>query len=86
MILRQKLQMMLILLLTFFAFASYSQGTTGWLQWLTVVLLFTFMLVFDLMFTNEHNFIFDPDAENWRRKMVSSSSIAVVVAIVFYVS
>jgi hypothetical protein len=41
-----------------------------WLQWLTAFVMVAFLLVFDLAFTNDSSFLFDPDAENWRRKMV----------------
>jgi hypothetical protein len=70
--LRQKLQIFLILLLTLFTFASYHEGSggTGWLQWLSVLSIFLFVFVFDLFFTNDSMFIFDPSADNWRRKTV----------------
>lgn len=73
--LRQKSQVTLLLFLTLLAFASYHQGTgsTVWLQWLTAATLLFFALVFDLAFTNDAHFIFDPDAENWRRKTVRVS-------------
>lgn len=71
MIARQKLQVCLLILFIFFAFASYDPLTVTWLQWLTVSTFLTFMLVFDCAFTNESMFIFDPDANNWRRKTVS---------------
>ena len=29
--------------------------------------------MFDVAFTNESSFMFDPDADNWRRKTVSLS-------------
>jgi hypothetical protein len=69
---RQKIQVLLLLLLTFFAFASYheSNGGTGWLQWTSLVAIFFFVFIFDLMFTSQSMFVFDPDAENWRRKTV----------------
>jgi hypothetical protein len=72
--LRQKLQIVILLALILFCFASYHEGTgsTVWLQWLTVITLMAFMLVFDLAFTNESQFLFDPDADNWRRKTVSA--------------
>ena len=71
--LRQRIQIVIILLLILFTFASYHKGTgsTVWLQWLTVLWMAAFMFVFDLAFTNDSQFIFDPDAENWRRKTVS---------------
>jgi predicted permease len=68
--LRQKLQVILLLFLILVTFASYHQGSTAWLQWLTVVSLLFFAFVFDLLFTTDAHFIFDPDAENWRRKTV----------------
>ena len=72
MILRQKLQMVLMILLTFLTFATYHQGTGGvmWLQYLSILSIMAFLLIFDLGFTNDMNFIFDPDADNWRRKVV----------------
>jgi hypothetical protein len=68
--LRQRLQVLLILLFTFFAFASYhpDTGSTAWMQWGTVVVILFFTFVFDLAFTDDSNFLFDPDADNWRRK------------------
>jgi hypothetical protein len=71
--LRQKIQVILLIILIMFTFASYHEGTggTAWLQWLSVVSILVFMFFFDLAFTNDSNFIFDPDAENWRRKTVS---------------
>jgi hypothetical protein len=72
MLFRQKLQVVILLWLTLLAFASYHPGTGGvaWLQWLTVISIFVFLFIFDLMFTNDSQFIFDPDADNWRRKVV----------------
>jgi len=66
--LRQKLQIGLLIFFTLVAFASYHEGSTLWLQWLMLLWILAFTLVFDVVFTNESNFIFDPDAENWRRK------------------
>ena len=61
-----------MIFLTFLTFAAYHEGTGSvvWLQWLSVLAIMAFLLIFDLGFTNEHSFIFDPDAENWRRKVV----------------
>jgi hypothetical protein len=73
--LRQKLQTILLLFLILVTFASYHQGSTAWLQWLTVVSLLFFAFVFDLLFTSDAHFIFDPDAENWRRKTVRVLSV-----------
>ena len=70
--LRQKIQICLMLFLLLLTFASYHPGTGGvvWLQWLSVLAIMAFLFIFDLGFTNEHSFIFDPDADNWRRKVV----------------
>ena len=68
--LRQKIQTILVLVLILFTFASYTEGGTAWLQWLTALTLLSFMFSFDLIFSNDSQFIFDPDAENWRRKTV----------------
>ena len=70
--LRQKLQVLILLLLSLFAFASYHQGTGGvaWLQYLSVLAIMAFTFIFDMAFTNDSQFIFDPDADNWRRKVV----------------
>jgi hypothetical protein len=70
--LRQKIQIILLIFLILFAFASYHEGSgsTIWLQWLAIIAIMTYMFIFDIAFTNESSFIFDPDAENWRRKTV----------------
>lgn len=67
---RQKLTLFLVIFFTFVAFASYHQGTgsTAWIQWATVVTILFYSWVFDLSFSDNSNFIFDPDADNWRRK------------------
>jgi hypothetical protein len=67
---RQRITTALLLFLILVTFASYSQGSVVWLQWLTVVALVFFSLSFDLLFTSDSSFIFDPDADNWRRKTV----------------
>eukprot|EP00568_Trieres_chinensis_P003622 CAMPEP_0183309000 /NCGR_PEP_ID=MMETSP0160_2-20130417/23425_1 /TAXON_ID=2839 ORGANISM="Odontella Sinensis, Strain Grunow 1884" /NCGR_SAMPLE_ID=MMETSP0160_2 /ASSEMBLY_ACC=CAM_ASM_000250 /LENGTH=76 /DNA_ID=CAMNT_0025472933 /DNA_START=56 /DNA_END=286 /DNA_ORIENTATION=- len=70
MVFRQKLNLFLIVLFSFIAFASYhgGDGSTAWLQWLTVVVFLLSTYVFDWAFTDESSFLFDPDADNWRRK------------------
>lgn len=69
---RQKLTVAIMLWLTLLAFASYHEGTgsTAWLQFLSVLSIFFFLFVFDVSFTDESSFLFDPDADNWRRKVV----------------
>jgi len=68
--LRQRIQVLLILFFTLIAFASYhpNTGSTAWMQWATLVVMLFFSFVFDLAFTDDSNFLFDPDADNWRRK------------------
>ena len=68
MIIRQKIQVVALLFFSLVAFASYHEGSTVWLQWLTLLSMLSFMLIFDVAFMNESMFIFDPDADNWRRK------------------
>jgi general stress protein CsbA len=70
--LRQKIQIVILLILILFTFASYHEGSgsTVWLQWLTVVSIAAYVFLFDVAFTNDSQFLFDPDAENWRRKTV----------------
>mmetsp|Transcript_28949 Transcript_28949/g.37298 ORF Transcript_28949/g.37298 Transcript_28949/m.37298 type:complete len:80 (-) Transcript_28949:411-650(-) len=67
---RHRVELTLMLFLSFVAFASYHKGTgsTAWLQWLTIVVFIFFGYVFDVAFTNSSMFMFDPDADNWRRK------------------
>ena len=67
---RGRVTVSLMIFLSFVAFASYHKGTgsTAWLQWLTLVIFLFFGYVFDSMFTNAGSFMFDPDADNWRRK------------------
>jgi hypothetical protein len=68
--LRQRTLATLIIFFTFIAFASYHPGTgsVAWLQWTTLVVVLFFTLSFDMSFTDDSNFLFDPDADNWRRK------------------
>jgi len=68
--LRQRIEVALLLFLVLLTFASYHEGSTLWLQWLTVAVFVVFTMFFDCAFTNDSSFIFDPDAENWRRKTV----------------
>jgi hypothetical protein len=72
MIFRQKLQVTILLFLALLAFASYHPGTGGvaWLQYLALICILIFLFIFDMAFTNDSQFIFDPDADNWRRKVV----------------
>jgi hypothetical protein len=67
---RQKIEAFLIVLFSFIAFAAYHEGTgsTAWIQWLTVVVLLFYTFVFDMSFSGDSTFVFDPDADNWRRK------------------
>ena len=68
--LRHRVTLTLMLFLSIVAFASYHKGTgsTAWLQWLSLVIFLFFGHVFDRLFTNAGMFMFDPDADNWRRK------------------
>jgi hypothetical protein len=75
---RQKINILLILFLILVTFASYHEGSTLWLQWLTVLTIFVYLLFFDMAFTNDSQFIFDPDAENWRRKTVRTRMLCQV--------
>ena len=67
---RQQIQAILIVVVAFLAFASYHAGTgnTGWIQWTTLDVMLLFSWIFDLSFTDDSSFLFDPDADNWRRK------------------
>ncbi|KAL3785494.1 hypothetical protein ACHAWO_013434 [Cyclotella atomus] len=67
---RPKVTRALILFLSFIAFASYHKGTgsTAWLQWMTLIIFLVMGHVFDVAFTADNTFVFDPDADNWRRK------------------
>eukprot|EP00519_Triparma_laevis_P010796 CAMPEP_0182510840 /NCGR_PEP_ID=MMETSP1321-20130603/29450_1 /TAXON_ID=91990 /ORGANISM="Bolidomonas sp., Strain RCC1657" /LENGTH=73 /DNA_ID=CAMNT_0024717387 /DNA_START=68 /DNA_END=289 /DNA_ORIENTATION=- len=65
---RQSFTFLLLLLLILFAFMSSSSPTTLWMQWSVVVVLAFAALIFDVAFTDGKDFVFDPDADNWRRK------------------
>mmetsp|Transcript_22055 Transcript_22055/g.35865 ORF Transcript_22055/g.35865 Transcript_22055/m.35865 type:complete len:80 (+) Transcript_22055:151-390(+) len=67
---RHRIEISLILFLSLVAFASHHMGTgsTAWLQWTTIVIFLFFGYVFDVAFTDSNMFMFDPDADNWRRK------------------
>eukprot|EP00934_Nitzschia_sp_Nitz4_P002757 Nitzschia sp. Nitz4//scaffold169_size48518//4888//5240//NITZ4_007061-RA/size48518-snap-gene-0.47-mRNA-1//1//CDS//3329538355//2747//frame0 len=69
--LRQQLEIVIIIALIFLSFATYHEGTGGvaWIQFLSVLGIMFFVYLFDVAFTNESMFIFDPDADNWRRKV-----------------
>ena len=67
---RLNLQAALIVALAFLSFASYHEGTgsTAWIQYTTIAVILSFGYLFDVMFADDNSFIFDPDADNWRRK------------------
>jgi hypothetical protein len=65
---RHKLELLLLILFVTIAFASSSSPSTVWVQWTTLCVLIFFAFLFDVAFTDDSSFIFDPDAENWRRK------------------
>jgi len=66
---RQSIQVLALLFFTMLSFATYfGNGGTAWIQLLTVVVFLIATLSFDLIFSNDSNFLFDPDADNWRRK------------------
>eukprot|EP00579_Thalassiosira_antarctica_P006683 CAMPEP_0201884286 /NCGR_PEP_ID=MMETSP0902-20130614/16861_1 /ASSEMBLY_ACC=CAM_ASM_000551 /TAXON_ID=420261 /ORGANISM="Thalassiosira antarctica, Strain CCMP982" /LENGTH=79 /DNA_ID=CAMNT_0048413221 /DNA_START=98 /DNA_END=337 /DNA_ORIENTATION=+ len=69
-VLRHRITLALILFLSFVAFASFHKGTgsTAWLQWTTLIIFLVFGYIFDMAFTDSSMFMFDPDADNWRRK------------------
>lgn len=73
---RLNLQAAIIVVLAFLAFASYHEGTgsTAWLQYTSIATILAFGYLFDIMFTDNNSFIFDPDADNWRRKTEAASS------------
>eukprot|EP00635_Sarcinochrysidales_sp_CCMP3193_P008468 CAMPEP_0118889832 /NCGR_PEP_ID=MMETSP1166-20130328/571_1 /TAXON_ID=1104430 /ORGANISM="Chrysoreinhardia sp, Strain CCMP3193" /LENGTH=68 /DNA_ID=CAMNT_0006828429 /DNA_START=100 /DNA_END=306 /DNA_ORIENTATION=- len=61
---RHVLTACLIILFSFFAFAS----KVLWTQWTTVAIFAAIFLLFDLLFLNDAAFVFDPDPDNWRRR------------------
>ena len=74
---KQTIYVSLLIFLTFLAFASYHEGTgsTMWLQYTTVIIFVMFAYVFDKIFTSDMTFVFDPDADNWRRKTEAAGSM-----------
>eukprot|EP00814_Leptocylindrus_danicus_P008681 CAMPEP_0116024440 /NCGR_PEP_ID=MMETSP0321-20121206/12313_1 /TAXON_ID=163516 /ORGANISM="Leptocylindrus danicus var. danicus, Strain B650" /LENGTH=76 /DNA_ID=CAMNT_0003496161 /DNA_START=53 /DNA_END=283 /DNA_ORIENTATION=- len=70
MALRHRLELTLLGLFILFAFASYHEGTgsTLWIQWATIATFMVYIYVFDYFFTDDSKFVFDPDADNWRRR------------------
>ena len=65
---RHKMEIALLIFLIFIAFASAASPTTMWVQWTTLAVVVFFGLIFDMAFTDDSSFVFDPDADNWRRK------------------
>lgn len=55
----------LIVLFSFFAFAT----SLLWIQWTVLTVFIGFFLLFDLLFLDESAFVFDPDPDNWRRRV-----------------
>ena len=62
---RHMLMAALIILFSFCAFAS----KVLWIQWTTTAIFMGFFLLFDLMFLDASAFVFDPDPDNWRRRV-----------------
>lgn len=62
---RHVLMVFLIILFAFFASAS----KTLWTHWITATVFVGFFLLFDVLFLDDSSFIFDPDPENWRRRV-----------------
>jgi hypothetical protein len=45
--------------------------TYYYLPWTVLVIFLVFGLLFDVLFTAESSFVFDPDYDNWRRRVDS---------------
>ena len=46
-------------------------GNSYYLPWVTLVIFLMFGLLFDVMFTQDSTFMFDPNYDNWRRRVDS---------------
>ena len=65
---RHQFEIFLLVFFSIITYASYNDNTTTWLQWLTLTILIFFSFIFDVSFSDSSSFLFDPDADNWRRK------------------
>ncbi|KAE8903681.1 hypothetical protein PF005_g15117 [Phytophthora fragariae] len=63
-VLRQKLQLLIIV---FFIFVAFAASDAAWMPWATLVIFLVMLLMTDLLFLNESDFKFDPDYKNWAR-------------------
>jgi hypothetical protein len=51
--------------------AGVVEETYYYLPWTVLVIFLVFALIFDVLFTAESSFVFDPNYDNWRRRVDS---------------
>lgn len=61
----------MVFLIILFCFCSAASSQL-WAQWLVAVIFVGVMLLVDLIFLDDSSFIFDPDPDNWRRRVERS--------------
>ena len=69
---RQYTWVFFIIFFTFLAFGGgVVEDTYHFIPYLVVVIFLGFGLLFDVLFTAESSFVFDPSYDNWQRRVDS---------------
>jgi len=62
-----------LILIVVFTFIAFAAGTVDdyyyYIPWTTVVVFFFFGFLFDVLFMSDAQFLFDPNYENWKRRI-----------------
>ena len=68
---RQQFELLLILLTSVLIFLTYSPSDPRyfWMYWCTLLVFLVFGYLLDMMFSADMAFVFDPNPDNWRRKV-----------------
>ncbi len=66
----QSILRVLLVLSAAMIYATYtpSDPIYFWMYWCTIFVFLSFGYLIDVMFNDQMSFIFDPNADNWRRK------------------
>lgn len=68
---RHQFELTLIVLSIIMIFLTYSPSDPRyfWTYWCTIFVFLTFAYIIDMMFSADLSFVFDPNPDNWRRKV-----------------
>ena len=67
----QSILRILLVLAAAMCYATYtpSDPIYFWMYWATIFVFLAFGYLIDVMFSDQSSFVFDPNADNWRRKV-----------------